>query len=527
MELLSEMAIHEEKTKSTSTLCADVCIVGAGLSGLFAARKLLANDYTGQLRIVLVEARGRAGGRTNSVACHNIKNAAVDIGGQWLGPGQHRMVKLVEEFGLTLVEQEFDEVFQPPSCSDVEDDVNDNQSLIEFANMSFNPLHPEESEEIKKFMSLVNNVVSTMSPSAPWDVQFASEYDSCTVEQFVLRTVKTRAARTEIFMFVRALLACEPSDCSFLFFLFAICSGEGMASLADGPDGAQKWYVKGGSQQISNKLLQSLKLHRNFTFIPNFEVCSVNQFSTDSETLCSVSRGGSVEDWSEAVHTVKCKRTILAMSPAVASQYIRFTPALPEEKARVCQGIRPARCVKIILSYPKAFWEEERFNFTDRFGDVDKTEVGYMHNILKSQLGEYPALIGLITGGYADRFALLSQEERREAVFKQLSTMYGCGMNVASQPVEYWEKNWSEEMYSQGCFSGVFPPRILTTCKENIRAPTGNVHWAGTETASFYVGYMEGASSSGERAAQEVIDALRPMLPVLESPPQVFMRAKL
>jgi monoamine oxidase len=36
--------------------------------------------------------------------------------------------------------------------------------------------------------------------------------------------------------------------------------------------------------------------------------------------------------------------------------------------------------------------------------------------------------------------------------------------------------------------------------------PLGRVHWAGTETADQWMGYVEGAVRSGIRAAGEVID---------------------
>ena len=37
-----------------------------------------------------------------------------------------------------------------------------------------------------------------------------------------------------------------------------------------------------------------------------------------------------------------------------------------------------------------------------------------------------------------------------------------------------------------------------------LREPVGRLHWAGTETATEYAGYMEGAVESGERVAREV-----------------------
>jgi monoamine oxidase len=42
-----------------------------------------------------------------------------------------------------------------------------------------------------------------------------------------------------------------------------------------------------------------------------------------------------------------------------------------------------------------------------------------------------------------------------------------------------------------------------------LRQPEGRIHFAG-DYLSLFVGYMEGALESGERAAQAVIEAQRP-----------------
>jgi monoamine oxidase len=42
-----------------------------------------------------------------------------------------------------------------------------------------------------------------------------------------------------------------------------------------------------------------------------------------------------------------------------------------------------------------------------------------------------------------------------------------------------------------------------------IRKPVGRIHWAGTETSSWWNGYMDGAVRSGERASAEVLKLLK------------------
>jgi monoamine oxidase len=53
------------------------------------------------------------------------------------------------------------------------------------------------------------------------------------------------------------------------------------------------------------------------------------------------------------------------------------------------------------------------------------------------------------------------------------------------------------------------PPGSWTQFGSLLRRPVGPLHWAGTETADEWTGFMDGAVRSGQRAAAEVAAALR------------------
>src|SRR5262249_10190758 len=77
----------------------DVIIVGAGLAGLVAARRL--RERGAAVRVI--EARDRVGGRTLS---HRSKSGkVVELGAQWIGPDQDRIEALVKELGLHTFDQ--------------------------------------------------------------------------------------------------------------------------------------------------------------------------------------------------------------------------------------------------------------------------------------------------------------------------------------------------------------------------------------------------------------------------------------
>ena len=78
---------------------AEVVVIGAGLSGLTAARRLNQQGVD----VVVVEAKERVGGRTDNGDLP-VEGKTVDIGGRFVGPGQDDMLNLGEELGVRRFE---------------------------------------------------------------------------------------------------------------------------------------------------------------------------------------------------------------------------------------------------------------------------------------------------------------------------------------------------------------------------------------------------------------------------------------
>ena len=73
------------------------------------------------------------------------------------------------------------------------------------------------------------------------------------------------------------------------------------------------------------------------------------------------------------------------------------------------------------------------------------------------------------------------------------------------RPIHYEECDWQAQPFSGGCYTGTCPPGVLTAYGPYLRKPHGPVYFAGTETATVWSGYMNGAVEAGERAAREVL----------------------
>jgi monoamine oxidase len=118
--------------------------------------------------------------------------------------------------------------------------------------------------------------------------------------------------------------------------------------------------------------------------------------------------------------------------------------------------------------------------------------------------GKPGVMLGFIAGAEAIRHARRGEAERRKIVLDCFARLYG---EEAAHPGIYLEQAWAEEQWSRGGPVCSFSPGALSAYGEALRRPAGRVHWAGAETATVWAGYMEGAVRSGERAAEEVLDA--------------------
>jgi monoamine oxidase len=98
-----------------------------------------------------------------------------------------------------------------------------------------------------------------------------------------------------------------------------------------------------------------------------------------------------------------------------------------------------------------------------------------------------------------------TQDERRDAVVGLLARAFG---ERARDVLGYVDRDWSAEPFTRGCYGAHLPPGALTVYGPALRRPIGPLHWAGTETAERWGGYIDGAIESGRRAADEVLAVL-------------------
>lgn len=446
----------------------EVAIVGAGLAGLSAARALVAAGVD----VLVVEARERVGGRLLNHAV-DLPGASpgtvVEIGGQWVGPTQDRVLALIRELGL--------QTFQTYNDGRLVDVRNGRRS--EYSGR-IPPGALLGAAEAQLAMTRLNRMARKVPLDRPWTAAKAAQWDSMTFQSWMDATLYTDDGRSLIQLAIEAVFAAHPRDLSLLHVLFYIHSAGSLERLVDTIGGAQDSRIVGGSQRIALALAAALGGR--------------------------VRLGSPVERIEHGEHgvvlrgdgfSVSAQRAIVAIPPTLAGR-IRYAPALDGLRDQLTQRLPMGAVIKVHGLYARPFWRDAGLN-GQATGDTGPVKLTYDNSPPDASIG---ALMGFIEGEDARRAMRLSREQRRAAVIECFVRYFGA---AAGTPLDYIEQNWAGEEWTRGCYAGYFPPGVWLDYGEALRAPIGRLHWAGTETAEVWNGYFEGAIRSGERAAAEVL----------------------
>ncbi len=460
--MAAEQAGNTNATRSGS---ADVIVVGAGLAGLSAARALAA----GGAAPIVLEARDRVGGKTDS---RRVGNAVFDLGAQWLGPGQERCYGLVREFGLTL--------FSTHCRGTKVLDINGRRSTYTGAIPSVSPL---QLLQLQLAMSVIDRAAKRVPLAEPWTAPRAAKWDAITIEAWRKRLVWSRDAATVLEIALRTPFGAEASEMSMLHLLTIVNGSGGFAHMTSIEHGSQQDRIVESAHQLAMGLAAPLSER----VVLNAPVKRIQQ-DADGITVYTDS------------HSWRAQYAIVALAPMLAGR-IEYEPGLPPMRDSLTQRVPMGATIKCIALYERAFWREQGFS-GEAVGDFGAIGVALDNS---SNDGAQPALVGFIGGRAAREWSARSADQRRHAVLRDLARFFGP---QAGQPTNYIEKDWQSDRWSGGGPVGVMPPGALTQFGPALRAPIGRLHWAGTETATEWPGYMEGAIESGERTARETLARL-------------------
>ncbi len=439
----------------------DVAVIGAGMAGLKAASELEARG----LDVCVLEARDRVGGRLKP---DMIAGQVIDTGGQWVGPQQKLLLAQAAALGIETYEQ-----------------YATGKSILHYngkvsASKSDIPKMPLVSLlELQRLVTKLDRMANSIPPDAAWSAKQAHVWDSQTFESWIGANVWTQAAAEFMRLVTRSVFCCEPKHISLLYFLDYVRSGEGIDVLTGVKGGAQEAKFCGGAHNITVQMAATLKSPVMF----DAPVRSIIQH--DGGVVVETDKG-----------RVTASRVIVAIPPVLAGQ-IDFAGGLTTKREHLMQRMPMGTVIKVHVAYDKPFWRNKGLSGM-AVSDVLPCNVLFDQSPDDLSCG---ILVGFFDADAAVEYSAMGDNARRSAVVDAATTFFGM---EAQQPIDYLDQDWLSEKWSRGCYVAHMAPGVMTTYGEALRAPCGRVHWAGTETATHWAGYMDGALQSGIRAADEV-----------------------
>lgn len=549
----SSSAMHHKRTDSMAHKLNDVIVIGAGLSGLSAAK--VCHDKG--LNVLVLEARDRVGGRTLS------DDSGCDLGGSYFIQEHRNLFNLVAELGLRC---QADLPATPGGLPVFYS--NETKSVKPFAG-KFDLLVKLDYIAFKR---KIDDLCNQIDLNEPWNSKRARELDSISFKQYIESNCYTTQVKKYFTHFIIPInLTNEAEDCSLLFALCFIRSWGGIERCIgmEGSGGTSR--VVGGSQLLSKRLSQQIGEER---VLLNRPVHTIDQ-QTNSELVSVITKDGT---------RYEASRIIVALPPNLQTT-ITYKPSIPL-KTQLNQRTPAGLCTKVILYYDRAYWTDNGYNghlfVTDhitaddtghgvrrasskKFGSrrsVCKTssssetkdehttmysstnslltlnnannngdrnnpmfketkESYYPQSGLTKPDDEYcpvsfvtpdysrgqPSLIAHVCGSAWIKYHQLEKQEDRIALVAK-SYAHILHPNLA-EPVAYKELDWVSEEYSRGAYTSIMTPGTMTKFGRTLGAPFGRVAFACTEMSTYWPGTMEGAIRSGRKAALKILKDLQ------------------
>ncbi len=445
----------------------DAVVVGAGLAGLKTSLDL---QQAGK-SVLVVEARDRVGGRTWSAT---LDGAEVDYGGEWIGEGQPRVYQMIEQLGVRT----FPTYDQGRKVIEVGGRISTYTGLIP-------RLAPWKLIQIQLGIWLLDRMANRLDPASPWSARDAATWDGLTLDGFRRKVMWSQHARDVMDAAFRTIFGAEAGDLSLFHALCYVRSAGGLNNLIATEGGFQHDRIAGGAQAISIAAADKLGLERVRLNAP------VVALTQDAEGVTVTLQDG---------EAISCCRAVVTVPVPLAGR-IAYDPPLPALRDQLTQRAPMGAAVKCFVRYKTTFWRDKGLSGEAASGDGPLSVTFDQSN----EDGSSPCLLAFVGGKYARTWHQRDPDERRQLVIRKLADYFG---DEALEPVAYAERDWASEPWSGGGPVAIFAPGALSTHGPALRDPVGRIHWAGTETAQLCMGFMEGAVSSGERAAAEVIAAL-------------------
>jgi len=446
----------------------DVIVVGAGLSGLYAAHLL---EEQGA-RVLVVEGRDRVGGRIYTL---DDVPGHPEGGGNGIGAGYARVLDMARRMDVGLIP-----VRQRTETTLADSLINLRGVNIAQTDWAASPLNPFPAGRRDRMpWAYASDLYLKANPLQAGDVWTDPKFARFDISLYdFLKQRGESEATIDLVLRTAMLYGSNPYDFSVLALFHSFAWGA--QQLAFGRDA---YAIAGGNQRLPEAMAKRLK----------GDVLT-------GRTLVGVSTDATGVALSFADGAKLRARAAIVTAPFTALRSVKFDPVLPALQAEAVDLLGYSTAFQAHFVADRPFWHEDRM-------PANMWTDGPAGRFAALRYGNDPnavtTFLAFVNGAQGERLDRMSPEAASREILDFLARIRPSTRG-ALRPVRLL--SWQRDPFAGGIYSA-WKPGQITRYAATISQPHGRILFAGEHTAMLNRG-MEGAMESGERAAQEALDRL-------------------
>lgn len=426
-----------------------VIVIGGGLSGLVAARDLIARGADVQL----IEARSRLGGRVWTVTDKDFSDTPLELGGEFID-GDHQEIRaLCHEFKLTLV----------PVLKEGFGLALDANGRVQVFN-GMRPIWNDFKAALKQEAAALEEV------QCDWNSTAAQAIGRHSTEALL----RARGASREVIAMaqgLRGFFLADPDQLSALI-------GVELSMQPKDPGHVNVSRIKGGN----DRLVQALAKQKGLKTTLKTPVTRIEHDDREVRVIAA--------DGSKRGAMLKADYVVLA-TPAPIARALDFDPAPPSTLRRAWQALDSGAATKAHVRFDKGWWRKP--GRPRAFGS--NLDTGAVWEVA----GTGPACLTLLCGGRASQeVRALLEEGGPQRVVRRLAWL-----GDVEEARDFRSISWELDPYARGGYA-VFGTDFKPEWRSELSRSFGRIAMAGEHTSRKFPGYMNGAVESGQRAARDI-----------------------
>ena len=449
----------------------EVVIVGAGIAGLTAAWRLRQSG----IRVRIIEAQNRVGGRMFSLRGYFPDAQAIELGGELIDSNHVRIRALAAEMGLAL-----DDLQEPNPPIKSELWWSDGRAI-------------SEAEMIRAFVPVAAAIQRELATLGEGDITYAApqnaqSLDALTVSQWLDRNEVRGWLRKLIEVAYTTEMGLECDQQSALNLITFIGTKQDEFRIFGESD--ERYHVRGGNDSIPRALAAKL----SGAIETDTALEAITQ-RVNGDFVLSLRQGA-------ASRELRASHVLLAI-PFTTLRQVRIDVPLPAVKLRAIRELRYGTNAKLMIGFDQRIWRDRYHYNGSVYADLPFQTTW---ETTSKQAGAGGVLVNFVGGRHGVEVGQGSAKAQADKAARELDAIFP-GIAATRDGAREVRMHWPSFPWTQGSYA-CFGPDDWTTLRGAMGETVGRLFFAGEHCAFDTQGFMEGGCESGETAAAAILRAL-------------------